>query len=142
MLHDGVLPGISSQLCVDRYNISFKYVTMTEFILQKPVNPRSQGTTPHSPGERVFKHRPAHHHWMSTSENERPQRRQTVPAKVPSASNRGRRAGQHAFPLACKDATLSIHRGRGKKRQRDLLDPAMPEARKNCYTFFTSVRLA
>ena len=54
MLHDGVLLHISSQLCVDRYSISFKYVTMTEFIPQKPVNPRSQGTTSHSPGERQF----------------------------------------------------------------------------------------
>lgn len=115
MLHDGVLLHISSQLCVDRYSISFKCVTMTEFIPQKPVNPRSQGTTSHCPGETVFKHRPAHHHWMSTSENERPQRRQTVPAKFPSASNRGRRAGQHAFPLACKDATLSTHRGSRKE---------------------------
>ena len=52
---------------------------------------------------------------MSTSENERPQRRQTVPGKFLSAYNRGRRAGQHAFPLACKDATLSTHRGNRKK---------------------------
>ena len=46
MLHNGVLLGISSQLRVDRYSISFKYVTMTVFTSQKPVNPRSQGILP------------------------------------------------------------------------------------------------
>lgn len=38
-----------------------------------------------------------------------------MPGKFLSAYNRGRSAGQHAFPLACKDATLSTHRGNRKK---------------------------